>query len=121
MVRGLPWWRKLGAVFAALVLSVLTFGPSLDGILCHDEGGLSAAAAELPSLKASPDADLTGHKADGLAPCIHGHCHHGAAYVPVLPIASETPHELRIHAQRLPRQRVATSDPKFGLMRPPRA
>jgi len=48
MARTSPWWRKVGMALAALVLTVLTFGPSLDGLLCRDEGSVSAVAAELP-------------------------------------------------------------------------
>ena len=124
--------RKLGTALFALVLTVLTFGPGLDALLCRDDAGMSAAAAEHVHDEAagletsdvhvdavSPNIDPTDHGPDGQA-CIHGHCHHGASYVPVqFRAAAEaaTPrprHELR-------RSRVAVSDRKFALKRPPRA
>jgi hypothetical protein len=42
---------------AALVLSVLTFGPSLDTYICRDEGGKSAAAAEQTVAVVQDEAD----------------------------------------------------------------
>jgi hypothetical protein len=121
MARTSPWWRKVGMALAALVMTVLTFGPSLDSIVCQDERGLSAAAAEQPMTQAGPDVDVAGHDNEGLGACAHGHCHHGGAYVSVAPVAAETRHDLTGAAHALPRERVPTSDPKFGLMRPPRA
>jgi hypothetical protein len=106
---------------AALVLTVLTLGPGLDGLLCKDEGSLSAAAADMPAAQVS-SADGHSEPADeGAGVCVHGHCHHAAPYVPTSPEAAETPQDLLGVAHPPPRDRVPTSDPKFGLMRPPRA
>lgn len=114
------WWRRTGGFMAALVLTVLTFGPSLDAFICRDEGGLTAAAAELPSATAQDiDHSMQGHD-NGLGTCVHGHCHHGAAYTPVDGLAASTP-TLAVGRHVLLRVSVPTSDPKFGLMRPPRA
>jgi hypothetical protein len=104
---------------AALVLIVLTFGPSLDSLVCQGERGLSVSAAELSVSSAMPDPDERGHPGDGA--CIHGHCHHGGSYVPASPVAAEAPGRLAAVDLRPARARVRTSDPKFGLMRPPRA
>jgi hypothetical protein len=105
---------------AALVLTVLTFGPSLDTYICGDEGGMSAAAAG-QAAAAAPDQpeSLDGHD-KALGACAHGHCHHGAAYTPVeVPPCQERPRLTAKH--NLLRLAVRSSDPKFGLMRPPRA
>lgn len=121
MARSSPWWRKVGMALAALVLTVLTLGPSLDGLLCKDEGSLSAAAAEMPTTQIS-SADGHSQPADeGAGVCVHGHCHHAAPYVSAAPAAAERPRDLTGVAHPLPRDRAPTSDPKFGLMRPPRA
>ncbi|MCR5880080.1 hypothetical protein [Phenylobacterium sp. J367] len=106
---------------AALVLTVLTLGPGLDGLLCRDEGSLSAVAAEMPIADAAAD-HLDPRPLDerpGI--CVHGHCHHSAPYVPATPPASELSAPLLAVAHPFVRDRVPTSDPKFGLIRPPRA
>jgi len=121
MARTSPWWRKVGMALAALVLTVLTLGPGLDGLICRDEGSLSAVAAELP-LAAAPADDAGPAPLDerpGI--CVHGHCHHSAPYVPATPAASELSAPLQAVAHPFVRDRVPTSDPKFGLIRPPRA
>ena len=120
MARTSPWWRKVGMALAALVLTVLTLGPSLDGLVCRDEGSLSAVAAELPVAAAA--ADVAPEPLDeGPGICVHGHCHHSAPYVPATPPASELSAPLLAVAHPFVRDRVPTSDPKFGLIRPPRA
>lgn len=113
------WWRRAGRLAFALVLSLMTFGPSLDGLVCHQEGGLSALAAE-PSVTAAPTSDdLAGHAPDGGGACVHGHCHHAAPYVaPPLMITAEPVVGLARHES--PQTAVPTSNPKFGLKRPPR-
>lgn len=104
---------------AALVLTVLTFGPSLDSYICRDEGGLSAAAAEATVLAVQGDHAPDDHGGPA-GECVHGHCHHGAAFVPMVAIATEAP---RVSAAKheLVRVRVPTAEPRFGFMRPPRA
>lgn len=114
------WWRRLGAALAALVVAVLAFGPGLDGVLCGDESGMAAAAAELsPTAAAAPDHSTAGHADDERGACVHGHCHHAGSYAPAPTAASAAPVPLR-DRHGLIRARVATSDPKFGLLRPPR-
>ena len=120
MARTSPWWRKVGMALAALVLTVLTLGPSLDGFLCRDEGSIGAVAAELPVAVASDYGDA-GPAEEGPGICLHGHCHHAAPYVPATPAASDVNTHLAAVAHPLLRGRVPTSDPKFGLIRPPRA
>jgi hypothetical protein len=120
MAGSTPVWRKVGAVLAALVLTFLTFGPSLDTFLCGDEGAHAAPVAEMTVSKATAHQDGASD-ADGPGLCVHGHCHHATAYVPVMPEAAEAPDYIESALNRPARSRVATSDPQFGLMRPPRA
>jgi hypothetical protein len=105
---------------AALVLTALTLGPGLDGLLCRDEGGLSAVAAASPTAEAA-DSGHSGGADEGADICVHGHCHHSAPYVPAALAAVETPGHLTDDAHLLARARIPTSDPKFSVMRPPRA
>ena len=114
------WWRRAGGLLAALVLTVLTFGPSLDSYICRDEGGMSAAAAEHAVAVVQEEADSAGGHERALGACVHGHCHHGAAYTPVDVLPSHEP-PILVGKHDLPRVAVRSSDPKFGLKRPPRA
>lgn len=121
MARNSSWWRKIGTALAALVLTVLTFGPSLDDLVCRNEGGPAAMAAQSAPMTITAEHHDAGVGIDGFGDiCLHGHCHHAAAYVPVLPMASETPAFVLSVASRPVRSRVPTSDPQFGLLRPPR-
>jgi hypothetical protein len=99
---------------------VLTFGPSLDSFICHDEIRAPAAAAGAIVTVQPASTDSAGHLQDGLDACIHGHCHHGAAYVPVQLPTADGP-AVRPSRQSWARVQVATSNPQFELMRPPRA
>ena len=111
---------------AALVLTLLTFAPGLDGVLCRDEDSLSAAVATLTSA-AADGGDLASHDERG-APspqdkgvCLHGHCHHSTPYVGALEVAAERPVRLAAADHVLEPGRRPTPEPTFGLKRPPRA
>lgn len=111
---------------AALVLTLLTFGPALDGLLCRDEDSLSATLAMLTPT-ADAGADLVSHP-DGGAPspedkgvCLHGHCHHPTPYVAAVGVAAERPVRLAAADHALATGRPPTSEPTYGLKRPPRA
>lgn len=113
------WWRRAGGLLAALVLTVLTFGPGLDTYICRDEGGMSAAAAEQAVAVQDETSSAEGHE-KALGACVHGHCHHSAAYTAgEVELTQEQPFLGDKHA--VPQVAVRSSDPKFGLMRPPRA
>lgn len=122
-MAGLSTWRSwAGRLLAALVLTVLTLGPSLDALICKDEGGLSAAAAE-STVIALQDADHSNasHQLDGLGTCVHGHCHHPAPYVPADVAVSDIAPTGTLGRYRMVTDAVPTSDAQFGLIRPPRA
>lgn len=122
MARNSPWWRKIGTALAALVLTVLTFGPSLDDLVCRNEGGLAATAVQTAQVTVAAEHHDAGPGIDGFGDvCLHGHCHHAATYVSTLPAATETPDYVLAVTHRPVRSRVPTSDPQFGLLRPPRA
>ena len=129
MVRGSSWWRKVGMTLAALVMTLLTFAPALDGLLCRDEDSLSAVVATLAPAANAADAgvDLVSHEDRG-APtpddrgvCLHGHCHHTTPYVGAVDVAAERPVRLAAADHILEPGHAPTSEPIFGLKRPPRA
>ena len=103
-----------------MVLTVLTFGPSLDSYICRDEGGLSVAAAEHSVLAVQSVEHAPDDHGGTVGECVHGHCHHGAAFVPVVAMATDAPRDLSAKHELFP-VRVPTSEARFGLMRPPRA
>jgi hypothetical protein len=126
MGQASSWWRKLGMTFAALVLTLLTFAPALDGLLCRDEDSLSAVVATLTPT-ADAGADLATHEERG-APtpddkgvCLHGHCHHSTPCVGAADAGAEMPVRLAAADHVLEPGRPPTSEPIFGLKRPPRA
>lgn len=126
MGQASSWWRKVGMTFAAFVLTLLTFAPALDGMLCRDEDSLSAVVATLTPA-ADVGADLASHHdrgpptPDDRGVCLHGHCHHPTPYVGAVVASAERPIRLAA-ADHLPEPaRPPTSEPTFGLKRPPRA
>lgn len=126
MVWGSSWWRKAGMTLAALVLTLLTLAPALDGLLCRDEDSLSAVVASLAPA-ADTGVDLASHQDRG-APtpddrgvCLHGHCHHPTPYIGAVDVAAERPVRLAAADHILEPGHAPTSEPIFGLKRPPRA
>ena len=111
---------------AALVLSLLTLAPGLDGLLCREDDGLMAVAAERQAgavtlAAVSADHRDIGAAADGQGVCLYGHCHHTPPCVGDGPAAAAAPVRLAMVDHRLPRTVAPASEPSFGLMRPPRA
>lgn len=110
----------MGAALAALVMTVIVFGPSLDSLICREDVELGAAAAEV-SVAAAAGHDLPGDVGNELGACLHGHCHHGGVSAVLTPRAAPTPLEARVAEHTPSRDRIGLSDRKFDLMRPPRA
>ncbi len=115
------WRRKIGMLLAALVLSVLAFGPGLDGLLCRDAGSLSAAATEMRTSVAAADSGIPVGPESRAGVCFFGHCHHATPYIPAPAAAASLPTNLTSIAHPIVRTKVLTSDPKFSFIRPPRA
>jgi len=114
------WWRRLGGPWVALVLAVLALGPSLDGLICHDEGR-PASSSSSAAVVAAQDVDQPSPAHDdGLGPCVHGHCHHAAPYVPVDAVVAEAAVSPRTRYALAPNA-APTFDLHFELKRPPRA
>lgn len=122
MAHDRPWWRKAGAALAALVLTVLVFGPSLDGLVCTDDFSpvAAAAASELPMASSTTDRQTPPVDFDGCCPSVHCHCHHGPSHVAALPEAGALP-DLGGEARVPARERPPVLDRQFQLIRPPRA
>lgn len=111
---------------AALVLSLLTLAPGLDGLLCREDGGLQAVAAERQAgavtlVAVTADHRDTGAAGDGRGVCLYGHCHHATPCVGESPAAAEAPVRLAAVDHLVPQAVEPASEPTFGLMRPPRA
>ena len=113
MVRVSKWRRWLAMALGVLVLVAVAGGPSLESLLCRDDAGLWAAAQAV-------DAVALGSIDEGLAPCVHGDCHHVAPYTPEPPAMIGAPLPAAAELPRPERRRVAAGDLQFGLMRPPR-
>ena len=101
----------------ALFLGVLAFGPALDAAVCEPEAATAVMAID--DTATAPD---DGHDADVAADatCIHGHCHHAAFDIPSLAGLSDEAASVAARHDAPP-SAGPTSDPIFGLKRPPRA
>ena len=77
MVRTTTWWRNLGGLLAACVLSLLVVAPAVASAACVcDERPLAAAGQT--TVETSPRHDTAPCKA---ACCLGGHCHHANSWV----------------------------------------
>jgi hypothetical protein len=106
---------------AALVLTLLTLGPSLDDLFCRDQDSFRVMAAEMSvekvaSVSAAPISD-----SDGFGVCFYGPCHHVAPFGPAAPSEVSAPDYMSQIVRRPADERVVASAPQFGLLRPPRA
>lgn len=121
MVGRSLWWRKVGLLLATLVLTLFVMGPTLDSAFCRDEDSLRSITAAASQSKTVFVRAETPPNADALGVCFFGPCHHVTPYVPAAPAAVASLHYAAQVARFPMRDRVATSDPHFGLLRPPRA
>ena len=115
-------FRRLAGALVALTLAMFVVAPSLDALICGDEGAVaSAASTSSADQLAKFDDGGVGH-ADSVPhqPCVHGHCHHGFQYVPVA-VAEAPVSEAGTARHVWPTPvRLATLAPS-SLERPPRA
>lgn len=120
MANPLAWSGAVRWLVAALLVAVLSLGPSVDALVCGDDLGMNAAAAETTILAGqSVNTPADDHGSAPADVCIHGHCHHFAPFVPIddpTVMASDLPSANHV----LGRSVVRKTDPQFGLKRPPR-
>lgn len=120
MAGASSWARSLRGLVAALLLAVLTLGPTVDSLVCGGDVSFAAAASEaqIVNVQASQLPDDHG---SGMADvCMHGHCHHYAPFFPAQGVGEHSVNESPAAHDSL-RATIRTSDPHFGLKRPPRA
>lgn len=121
MAGASTWARSLRGMIAALLLAVLTLGPSVDALICGDEAGAAAAAAEVQTVIVQATPDTPDDHGSGMSDvCIHGHCHHYAPFVPILGAGEQATIEPSAQHDWW-QTTIRKSDPHFGLKRPPRA
>lgn len=115
-------WRKVGGLLVAALLAVLVLSPSVDALICKDDGTVAVQAPTgHVTLAAADDADeVSGHPLGTAGTCQHGHCHHGASYT-----AADPADLLAVPATRVGHALISTRLPPSsappGLDRPPRA
>ena len=114
-----PISKRLGAMFAAVLVAVLALGPSLDSLICKDGDGFSAAAESGIGHAVSDDADLGDHGLDMAGACVHGHCHHGAPYAPPIQNADAVVVVSQADLAVAPDDNPPSNQPNL-LIRPPR-
>lgn len=114
------WSGALRWLAAALLVAVLSLGPSVDSLICGNDLSSGAAAAEITtSAGQTVTAPLDDHGSAPADVCIHGHCHHFAPFVPIEGVGGVGA-DLPSAKHVLGRTAVRKTDPHFGLKRPPR-
>ena len=117
MTRGRNAWRSLGTTLAVLVLAVIAFSPGIERLICHDDGSPAAAGEQWAGVVQADDAHDDHEDGD----CVHGHCHHASAWVPLSLAVSKEPAAHPLPSGAPPPVRLPVSNLQFDLMRPPRA
>jgi len=114
-------WRRLAGAFVAFTLAMFVFGPTLDALICHDDGAVAAAGFGSGDQLAASDDGGGDHSApQPHQPCPHGHCHHGGQSVPMALAAAAVIHAKAERSAPPASLALATRMPS-GLERPPRA
>jgi hypothetical protein len=109
--------RLCGGVLFALVLGFFTFGSALDSLLCHAETPRETGAALSPAWDAADHPQHEGHPDEGV--CLHGHCHHPAAYAPDAPLVMGKA-AAAARAEPVRADHVRSFGLQYDLRRPPR-
>lgn len=116
------WTRKLGGLVAVWLMALMFVGPTLDTVVCVDDGQPAAVSSDL--IKADTTASADHGKSDRdqtvAAVCVHGHCHHGVNLGLTVPIARTAPVPMVV-SHGLAGSSVYASLFPSGLERPPRA
>lgn len=108
------WWRNLGGLLAACVLTLLVVAPTLASAACIcDERPASAHQ----TIQADQKHDSTPCKA---ACCLGGHCHHGGPVLDAPAVMVATPAPAATEHVTTPARALASRSPA-PLDQPPRA
>jgi hypothetical protein len=109
------WWRDLGGLLAACVLTLLVVAPTMNACLCANSAPASGAAVE-----AVQSQDHRDSAPCDAACCLNGHCHHGGSMLN--PFVTAIPRPALIEAEHASAAvRALASLSPSGPDRPPRA
>lgn len=114
------WLKQAGGVILAALLICVSIAPAIDSLVCSSDATAIASVHADAMASVASETSEQGHADDAGAPCLHGHCHHGAAALPALQQADAA---VSFHGERLSadRRRVTTAGRQFEMIRPPRA
>lgn len=114
------WLKQAGGMILAGLLLCVSIAPAIDSLVCSSDAPAVASVHTQAEHAVASETSDRGHADDAGAPCLHGHCHHGATAMPALQQAEAT---VALHSQRLhaDRGRVTTAGRQFEMIRPPRA
>lgn len=119
MQRMTTWWRNLGGLLAACVLTLLVVAPatSLAACLCAEDAVARTSVGVVHAIQPEQREDGAPCKA---ACCVGGHCHHAGSLLdaPLVMISAPAPVAAELV---LAPTRALVSRPLSALERPPRA
>jgi len=116
------WWRKLGGLMVACVLTLLVVAPTVSMAACVCESDAPIVSVEIGETAGQA---VQGEHRDSGAPCeaaccVGGHCHHGGAMLETSFAAASAPVPVASsHAMAL--AHALASRTISGPDRPPRA
>lgn len=121
MHRAMTWWRNLGGLMAACVLTLLVVAPTVSMATCLCEEAAPVVTVEAGVVVQTVQGDQREHRAPcEAACCVGGHCHHGGAMLDTAVAEVRTlPPAAPEHA--MASVQVLASRVLSGLDRPPRA
>jgi len=112
------WWRNLGGLLAACVLTLLVVAPttSLAACLCAEDAAVSQVSA-VQTIQPEQHEDSAPCKA---ACCLNGHCHHAGSLLDAPFVTITAPAPITAKHVLAPTRALASRAPP-ALDRPPRA
>jgi hypothetical protein len=114
-------WRRLAGAFVAFTLAVFVCGPTLDALICHDDGAIAAVGLGSGGQLAASDESGGDHSApQPHQPCPHGHCHHGGQSV-LMTLADTAIIDAKAELPAPSASPALATRMPSGLERPPRA
>jgi len=109
------WWRDLGGLLAACVLTLLVVAPSMNACLCANSAPVSGATVE--TVQSQEHRDSAPCDA---ACCLNGHCHQGGSMLNSFVAAIPKPVLIEAEHASAAVRALASLSPS-GPDRPPRA